>query len=93
MKFKGDGTLVPRIALLFTAIVLGIVVGIGVGLNAPSGAVRPNGIHLYTVATLSVLFSLALVLAILSTAAQSWIVEIAVRSHKKESRPGLRSLR
>jgi len=65
MKFKWDRTSVPRIAILFAAILLGIVIGISLGPAASSRTPPPNGVYLYALATLSILLFVALGVALL----------------------------
>ncbi len=65
MKFKWDRASVPRFAILFAAILLGVVIGISLGPGTRSGALRPSSIYLYLVAALGVLLFVALGVAAL----------------------------
>jgi diguanylate cyclase (GGDEF)-like protein/PAS domain S-box-containing protein len=60
MKFKCDRASVPRFAILFAAILLGVVIGIGLGPGTQSETLRSSSIYLYLVAALGVLLFVAL---------------------------------
>lgn len=64
MKFKWDRTSVPRIVILFAAVVLGVVIGVSLG---PAVAARApqHDVYLYILATLSILLVVALAVAVL----------------------------